>query len=127
MSLASQLDRYLAVRRSLGYDLRTSERVLRRFIRFADDTGAKHVDPDLFLRWDASQPIAGSSTRSARLGMVRLFALWLSSVDPAHAAPPRGCCPTAQRANGHTSTAKPRSGASSQRPVNCLPPTGCVG
>ena len=31
MSLASQLDRYLAVRRSLGYDLRTSERVLRRF------------------------------------------------------------------------------------------------
>ena len=36
MSLASQLDRYLAVRRSLGYDLRTSERVLRRFIRFAD-------------------------------------------------------------------------------------------
>ncbi len=82
MSLASQLDRYLAVRRSLGYDLRTSERVLRRFIRFADDTGAKHVDPDLFLRWDASQPIAGSSTRSARLGMVRLFALWLSSVDP---------------------------------------------
>ena len=93
MSLASQLDRYLAVRRSLGYDLRTSERVLRRFIRFADDTGAKHVDPDLFLRWDASQPIAGSSTRSARLGMVRLFALWLSSVDPAHAAPPRGLLP----------------------------------
>ena len=34
MSLASQLDRYLAVRRSLGYDLRTSERVLRRFNRF---------------------------------------------------------------------------------------------
>lgn len=93
MSLASQLDRYLAVRRSLGYDLRTSERVLRRFIRFADDTGAKHVDPDLFLRWDASQPIAGSSTRSARLGMVRLFALWLSSVDPAHEAPPRGLLP----------------------------------
>ena len=66
MSLASQLDRYLAVRRSLGYDLRTSERVLRRFIRFADDTGAKHVDPDLFLRWDASQPIAGSSTEIYR-------------------------------------------------------------
>ena len=43
MSLASQLDRYLAVRRSLGYDLRTSERVLRRFIRFADDAGARLV------------------------------------------------------------------------------------
>lgn len=29
MSLASQLDRYLSVRRSLGYDLGTSERILR--------------------------------------------------------------------------------------------------
>lgn len=93
MSLALQLDRYLAVRRSLGYDLRTSERVLRRFVHFADDADARHVDTDLFLRWDASQPAAGSSTRSARLGMVRLFALWLSSIDPAHEAPPRGLLP----------------------------------
>jgi len=106
MSLASQLDRYLAVRRSLGYDLRTSERVLRRFIRFADDAGAQHIDADLFLRWDASQPAAGSSTRSARLGMVRLFALWLS---------------------GHTSTAKSKSVTLSQPPANCLPPTECGG
>lgn len=36
MSITSQLDRYLSVRRSLGYDLRTDERVLRRFARFAD-------------------------------------------------------------------------------------------
>ena len=93
MSLSLQLDRYLAVRRSLGYDLRTSERVLRRFARFADDAGARHVDTGLFLRWDASQPLARSSTRSARLGMVRLFALWLSSIDPAHEAPPRGLLP----------------------------------
>ena len=40
MSLAPQLDRYLSVRRSLGYDLRTEERILRRFIRFADQEGA---------------------------------------------------------------------------------------
>ena len=36
MSLTFQLDRYLSVRRSLGYDLSTSERILRRFTRFAD-------------------------------------------------------------------------------------------
>ena len=36
MSLTPQLDRYLSVRRSLGYDLRTDERLLRRFARFAD-------------------------------------------------------------------------------------------
>lgn len=93
MSLALELDRYMAVRRSLGYDLRTSERVLRRFVRFADIAGAAHIDTGLFLRWDASLPEAGSSTRAARLGMVRLFALWLSSIDPAHQVPPQGLLP----------------------------------
>lgn len=97
MSLAVQLDRYMGVRRSLGYDLTTSERVLRRFVRFADNAGAAHVDTELFLRWDASLPEACSSTRSARLGMVRLFALWLSSIDPAHQAPPRGLLPDRSR------------------------------
>jgi integrase/recombinase XerD len=93
MSITSQLDRYLSVRRSLGYELRTDERVLRRFVRFADQEGAAHIDTALFLRWDASLPEAGTSTRSARLGKVRLFAQWLSSIDPAHKVPPRGLVP----------------------------------
>lgn len=53
MSISLQLDRYLSVRRSLGYDLRTEERRLRRFVRFADQEGAQHVDTALFLRSDA--------------------------------------------------------------------------
>jgi integrase/recombinase XerD len=47
----------------------------------------------LFLRWDASLPDVGTSTRSARLGKVRLFAQWLNGVDPAHEVPPRGLLP----------------------------------
>jgi integrase len=93
MSIAPQLDRYLSVRRSLGYDLRTAERILRRFVRFADREEASHVDTALFLRWDASLPNAGVSTRSARFCAVRLFAQWLSSIDPAHEVPPRGLLP----------------------------------
>jgi len=93
MSITAQLDRYLSVRRSLGYDLRTEERRLRRFTRFADQEGAPHIDTALFLRWDASLPDAGTSTRSARLGAVRLFAQWLSSINPAHEVPPRGLLP----------------------------------
>ncbi len=34
-----ELDRYLGIRRSLGYDLRTEERILRRFIAFAQQQG----------------------------------------------------------------------------------------
>lgn len=90
MSLAPQLDRYLNVRRCLGYDLRTDERILRRFVRFVDQEGAAHVDTALFLRWDASLPEARGATRSTRLGKVRLFAQWLSSIDPANEIPPRG-------------------------------------
>jgi integrase/recombinase XerD len=93
MSIAPQLDRYLSVRRSLGYNLRTDERILRRFVRFADQEGASHIDTALFLRWDAGLPAVGTSTRSARFGKVRLFVQWLSGIDPAHEVPPRGLLP----------------------------------
>lgn len=93
MSIAPQLDRYLSVRRSLGYDLRTDERILRRFARFAEEEGALRIDTALVLRWDASLPDVGTSTRSARFGKVRLFVQWLSGIDPAHDVPPRGLLP----------------------------------
>lgn len=93
MSLTLQLDRYLAVRRRLGYDLTTSERILRRFTRFADAEHAVHIDTSLFLRWHSTLGNANTMTRSARLTAVRLFAQWLSSFDPAHVPPPRGLLP----------------------------------
>jgi len=93
MTLTTQLDCYLSVRRNLGYNLGTSERILRRFTRFADGEGAAHIDTALFLRWHATLARASASTRGARLSAVRLFAQWLSSFDPAHEAPPRGLLP----------------------------------
>ena len=67
--------------------------MLRRFTRFADQEAAPHINTALFLRWDASLPGVGTSTRAARLGKVRLFAQWLNSIDPAHEVPPRGLLP----------------------------------
>lgn len=97
MNITPQLDHYLSVRRSLGYDLRTDERVLRRFARFADQEAALHVDTALFLRWDASLSGASPATRAARLGKIRLFVQWLSSIDPIHEVPPRGLLPDRYR------------------------------
>lgn len=91
--LRQELDRYLAVRRSLGYDLGTSARVLRRFIAFAESQNAGHITPHLFLHWQASFGAAGRQTWAARLGMVRLFAQWLHGLDPAHEPPPAGLIP----------------------------------
>lgn len=93
MSITSYLDRYLSVRRNLGYYLGSSERILRRFAGFADREGAVHVDTALFLRWHATLAEACGSTRAARLSAVRMFSQWLSSFDPAHEVPPRGLLP----------------------------------
>jgi hypothetical protein len=69
-ALAHELDRYLAIRRSLGFDLGTAARVLRRFVAFADSKGVDHVTTELFLGWKDEFGEAGSQTWAARLVMV---------------------------------------------------------
>ena len=52
--LSQQLADYLAVRRSLGFDMTFEERVLRLFTAFADREAVDHITVDLFLRWKAA-------------------------------------------------------------------------
>ena len=88
-SLANELERYLAIRRSLGFRLDTTARVLRAFITFADFQSAHFVTTDLFLRWHQAFGRAGSNTWAARFGMFCQFAQWLNGIDPRHQVPPR--------------------------------------
>jgi integrase/recombinase XerD len=97
MSLRHELDHYLIVRRNLGYDLGTSERVLRRFVDFAETEQAQHITTSLLLRWQDAFGHAGRQTWAARFGMVRLFAQWLNGLDPAHEVPSRGLIPSRYR------------------------------
>ena len=79
MSLRQELDRYLNIRRSLGYDLGTTERVLRAFICFAESQDTNHISTDLFVRWQAvfghAKPadMGGSARHGAA---VRAVAAW---------------------------------------------------
>src|SRR5258705_7956343 len=73
-TLFEELQGYLTVRRSLGYDLGTAERVLRQFVNFAREEGIEHTSTDLFLRWQRTFGRANRQTWSRRLSMVRLFA-----------------------------------------------------
>lgn len=97
MTLQFELQRYLNVRRNLGYDLRTTERVLRRFVEFAESEQTEHVTTALLLRWQERFGAAGKQTWAARFGIVRLFAQWLSGLDPAHEVPPRSLIPSRTR------------------------------
>ncbi|RHW18192.1 integrase [Sphingomonas gilva] len=93
MSFLSEMDRYLIVRRQLGADLSTDERILRRFATFADRDDAEYVDTNLILRWLESLPSANSGTRATRFRITRQFAEWLHGLDPRHEVPPRGLVP----------------------------------
>lgn len=97
MSLRHHLQEYLSIRRSLGYDLRTNERILRRFVEFVEAENAPYVTTALFLRWQDGFGHAGRQTWAARLTMVRLFAQWLHGFDPGHEAPPRNLIPSRNR------------------------------
>jgi integrase/recombinase XerD len=99
-TFADALKRYLEIRRSLGFSLDTAERILRKFVLFADAKGAAYMSTDLFLLWQNTFGTASSKTWPKRLSVVRGFAGWLNSVDPKHQVPPRGLCPGKVR-RGH--------------------------
>ena len=93
-ALLDQLNRYLEIRRSLGFKLSTAARILRRFVEFADSCGVEYVSTELFLRWQQSFGHASAHTWSRRLDCVRLLAGWLASLDTRHEIPPRGLVPS---------------------------------
>jgi integrase len=92
-NLSHELDRYLTLRRNLGYRLDTAERNLRNFIASAEREGAAYLSSALFLRWQETFGHANRQTWARRLSSVRLFAQWLHTIDPHHEIPPQGLIP----------------------------------
>ncbi len=80
-TLSQRLDEYLALRRSMGFDLSFEERVLRKFTTYAGENGFNRISTPLFLDWKANYGGADDNTWSRRLGMVRRFAFWLAEHD----------------------------------------------
>jgi integrase len=95
--LSIELDNYLAIRRGLGFALRTEERILRRFVHFVSDAGTVRLRRDDFTLWQAKFGNASSYTWSRRLCIVRQFANWLHANDERHEVPPSGLIPYRQR------------------------------
>ncbi len=87
-SLPAALDEYLALRRSLGTELALPGLALRRFVEFLEREKASRITRELALRWALMPAGALPSTWAARLGHVRRFAGWLSTIDPRTEVPP---------------------------------------
>jgi len=91
-TLGLHLERYLKLRRQLGYKLRVTEILLRNFVRFAQEESAAFITTKLALRW-ATQPHLKPVQHGNRLGMVRRFAEHVSAVDARTEVPPQKLLP----------------------------------
>jgi integrase/recombinase XerD len=91
--LLRHVDDYLALRRGLGFKLAKEGRLLPGFAAFAEARGAGTVTVELALGW-ALLPAGVSPVWAAqRLSMLRGFARYLRTVDPAAQLPPADLLP----------------------------------
>jgi integrase len=88
IALRKAVDDYLALRRSLGFKLERTGRLLPEFVGFLERHGARTVTTPLALAW-AQQPTDGHPKWWAeRLSIVRRFAAHLHALDPRAEIPP---------------------------------------
>lgn len=85
--LTSTIDRYLELRRALGYKLDTTEYLLRNFARVADERGDTHLTSQTALEWAARATTSRQSDK--RLCIVIGLARFVHAEDSRHEIPPR--------------------------------------
>jgi integrase/recombinase XerD len=97
--LRQAADDYIAIRRSLGFKLGRHPRLLSQFPGYLDHAGATTVTVRLALAWATAPQNSDPDWWRARLSVVRGFAAYLATLDPATEVPAAGLLPRrAQRA-----------------------------
>lgn len=86
--LTQAVSAYLAMRRAMGFQLRTEGYQLHSFARFAGARGEDFICTNTTIDWAALGPSAPQ--RARRLGVVSRFARYLHAEDPRHDIPPDG-------------------------------------
>ncbi len=92
-ALRQTLADYLTVRRSLGFKLNETERLLNQFVAFLEERGQEHVTIEAAVAW-STLPVQGHRRwLNARLTIVRRFAIHLRGIDSATEVPPSDLLP----------------------------------
>jgi len=84
---------YLAMRRSLGYQITGQGRLLMDYISHLEDTGQATVTVANAVAWAIRPPGTSPIWHSRRLSVVRCFARHLSAYDPSCQVPPADLLP----------------------------------
>ena len=90
--LSEAVDRYIALRRTLGYKLRKPARQLRAFADYAASRGETYIQTASVMAWTTA---AGRTpeARAERFRNLALFARFLHAEDSRHQLPPRNPFP----------------------------------
>lgn len=91
--LRSALHDYLAIRRQLGFELKTAGRLLEDYVDFMQRAGAPAITSDLAVAWAKLPKDARPYRWRQRLGMVRGFARYASTIDPRSEVPSEDLLP----------------------------------
>ena len=84
---------YLALRRSLGYQLRQEARLLASLAGYLQSRGLDRVTVAAALGWAIQPQQASPAWHAKRLAAVRGFAAYLATIDPASQTIPSGLLP----------------------------------
>lgn len=91
--LAVAVQRYLDIRRALGFQLLREGQLLPQFVTFMDQGDLSTITIDAAVAWATSAPGADPSWWGLRLAMVRTFASWQAAFDPNTQVPPVALLP----------------------------------
>jgi integrase len=95
--LRAALRDYLRIRRSVGFKLESDERLLDSFVGFLERNGAARVTTEQALRWAKLPQNARPYHWRKRLGVVRLFARYVATIDPATEIPSKDLLPATRQ------------------------------
>lgn len=98
-ALRDALRQYVTLRRALGTKLQEPAVTLGRFLDFLEHEKAEFITSELALRWAMQSQGVQRATWARRLGMVRGFAGWLSTIDARTEVPPRRLLAARRRRN----------------------------
>ena len=87
-TLHERVEQYLAIRRSLGFKLEDHGRLLPQFVTYLDQCGAAALTVEAALAWATTPQGVDRFRWRQRLSVVRGFARWLQTFDPATQVPP---------------------------------------
>jgi len=93
-TLDQHLHDYLTIRRSVGFKLDRTEKLLGQFLDHMNDHNLTRITSEAAITWASTPEAADTNWWAQRLSVVRGFARHLHVIDPAHELPPPGVFPT---------------------------------